>query len=110
MQPVLRGAAAGRFQVVGPDSRGQLPGYQRSWRAVRQVAVPTNHRSAGAADLERGDRRIQTYGNTAVVTVKFAVKGIDQGKPHIFAGRATDVWIRRTGNWYCVAAHSSAIT
>lgn len=52
-------------------------------------------------------RRIQIYGDTAVVTVKFTVKGVSQGKPYAFSGRATDVWIRRRGNWYCVAAHSS---
>lgn len=55
-------------------------------------------------------RKIQIYGDTAVVTVKFAVKGTDHGKSYESAGRATDVWIRRNGSWYCVAAHSSAIS
>jgi hypothetical protein len=54
-------------------------------------------------------RRIQIYGATAVVTVKFAVKGIDHGKAYAFTGRATDVWIRRGGAWSCIAAHSSAM-
>ncbi|GEM_PF-301207 len=54
------------------------------------------------------DRKIRIYGDDAVVTVKFEVKGKDHGKPYEFAGRATDVWIRQDGQWYCVAAHSSA--
>lgn len=56
------------------------------------------------------DRKIQIYGSTAVVTVKFDVKGRDHGKPYESAGRATDVWIKRAGKWYCVAAHSSAMS
>lgn len=54
-------------------------------------------------------RKIQIYGDTAVVTVKFVVRGMDHGKPYEAAGRATDVWIKRDDNWYCVAAHSSSI-
>lgn len=61
------------------------------------------------ASISETGRRIQVYGDAAVVTVKFDVKGSDHGKPYKFSGRATDVWIHRAGGWYCVAAHSSAI-
>lgn len=61
------------------------------------------------ASITETDRRIQIYGDTAVVTVKFDVKGVDQGKPYAAMGRATDVWIKRGGSWFCVAAHSSSI-
>lgn len=67
-------------------------------------------RQAPLISITETDRKIQIYGDTAVVTVRFDVKGTDQGKPYTFAGRATDIWIRRGGNWYCVAAHSSAIS
>lgn len=55
------------------------------------------------------DRKIQIYGGTAVVTVKFVVRGMDHDKPYEAAGRATNVWIKRNSNWYCVAAHSGPI-
>lgn len=66
-------------------------------------------RQAPPSVIDETDRRIQIYGDAAVVTVKFEIKGMDKGKPYDSSGRATDVWIRRNGNWYCVAAHSSAI-
>jgi hypothetical protein len=66
-------------------------------------------RQAPPGSITESDRRIQIYGSTAVVTVKFDVKGTDHGKPYESIGRATDVWIKRAGTWYCVAAHSSAV-
>ncbi|HZT03751.1 MAG TPA: nuclear transport factor 2 family protein [Steroidobacteraceae bacterium] len=59
--------------------------------------------------IEETDRRIQVYGNAAVVTVKFKVTGTDGGKRYELSGRATDVWINRGGRWDCVAAHSSGM-
>lgn len=59
--------------------------------------------------LTESDRRIQIYGDVAVVTVKFDVKGVASGKPYEAVGRATDVWIKKANNWYCIAAHSSPI-
>lgn len=61
------------------------------------------------SSITESNRRIQIYGDAAVVTVEFLAKGMDHGKPYTAAGRATDVWIRRDGAWLCVAAHSSAI-
>lgn len=58
--------------------------------------------------IKESGRRIQVYDNTAVVTVRFEVQGLSRGKPYTFVGRATDVWVRSDGEWYCVAAHSSA--
>lgn len=74
---------------------------------ARQAAAPCAHRPP-ASTLET-QRRIQVYGDTAVVTVRSEVHGSDRGKPHKFSGRATDVWIHRAGRWLCVAAHSSAL-
>ena len=77
-------------------------------RDKRQLLAIVAHQPPPASILET-HRRIQVYGDTAVVTVKFEVRGSDQGKPYRFSGRATDIWIYRTDSWYCVAAHSSGI-
>jgi len=66
-------------------------------------------RQAPPLAITETERRIRIYGSTAVVTVKFDVKGREHGKPYDSVGRATDVWVKRAGNWYCVAAHSSAV-
>lgn len=86
---------------VDTSESGVLRNKQQLLQIIAHQAPP--------ASITETDRKIQIYGDTAVVTVKFDVKGMDQGKPYDFAGRATDVWIKREGNWYCVAAHSSAI-
>lgn len=60
--------------------------------------------------IRETDRKIQIYGDTAVVTVRFDGEVLDGDKPYKFAGRATDVWIKQGTDWYCVAAHSSPIS
>lgn len=71
------------------------------------LSIIAHQRPPGS--IAESHRRIQIYGDAAVVTVEFLAKGMDHGKPYTAAGRATDVWVRREGTWYCVAAHSSAI-
>jgi ketosteroid isomerase-like protein len=44
------------------------------------------------------------YGDSAVVTGVYHVKGIEKGKPYQRRGRFTDTWISRDGTWVCVAS------
>ncbi|HZR06712.1 MAG TPA: nuclear transport factor 2 family protein [Candidatus Udaeobacter sp.] len=54
--------------------------------------------------------KIFVYGDAAVASSRFVLKGKDEnGKPIEEIGRATDFWIKQNGKWMCVAAHSSPI-
>lgn len=54
--------------------------------------------------------KILIYGDAAVASSRFVLKGRDEnGKPIDEIGRATDVWVKQNGKWMCVAAHSSPI-
>lgn len=75
----------------------------------KQELIALIRRQQPPISLSESDRRIQIYGDVAVVTVKFEVKGVVGGKPYDAVGRATDVWIKEKNNWYCIAAHSSPI-
>lgn len=86
---------------VDTSASGKLRDKQQMLTIFARQVPPTS--------ITETDRKIQVYGDTAVVTVKFDVKGLDAGKPYEFTGRATDVWVRRDGQWRCIAAHSSAI-
>lgn len=86
---------------VDTSASGVLRDKRQLLQVIAHQAPPTS--------ISETERRIQIYGRTAVVTVKFLVKGTDHGKAYTFSGRATDVWIRRRGTWWCIAAHSSAI-
>ena len=52
---------------------------------------------------------IQVYGAAAVVTGIFRVREIRNGKPFQRRERFTDVWIKASGSWRCVATQSTLI-
>lgn len=54
-------------------------------------------------------RQVQAYGDVAVATGKYAVKGKDKDGPFDRHGLFTDVWVKRDGRWQVVASHSSLI-
>jgi ketosteroid isomerase-like protein len=55
------------------------------------------------------DLNVELYGDAAVVTGIYHVHGIDKGKPYDHEGRFTDTWIRKSGQWECVASPASLI-
>lgn len=84
---------------VDTNESGVLRDKQQLLHIIAQQTPPIS--------ITETDRKIQIYGNAAVVTVKFEAKGAVGGNRYDAVGRATDVWIRQADNWYCVAAHSS---
>ena len=52
----------------------------------------------------------RVYGDTAVVTGVYQVKGTDQGRPYLRRGRFTDTWVNRNGNWVCVASQYTLLS
>ena len=64
---------------------------------LAQVSKP-----AGITRLQEHDVRIRLFGDVAVIHAKTNYAKSD-GQPG--AGRYTDVWTRRQGQWLCVAAH-----
>ena len=51
----------------------------------------------------------RVYGDGAVVTGVYRVKGTEKGKPYLRRGRFTDTWISRNGMWVCVASQYTLI-
>jgi ketosteroid isomerase-like protein len=52
----------------------------------------------------------RVYGDSAVVTGVYRVKGAEKGKPYLRRGRFTDSWISRNGTWVCVASQFTLIS
>jgi ketosteroid isomerase-like protein len=50
------------------------------------------------------------YGDSAVVTGVYRVKGTDKGKPYLRRGRFTDTWVNQNGTWVCVASQFTLIS
>jgi ketosteroid isomerase-like protein len=48
--------------------------------------------------------------NVAVSTGIYRDKGVEKGKPFLRRGRFTNVWIKQSGSWQCIASQSTLIT
>ena len=52
---------------------------------------------------------VQVYGNAAVVTGTFRVRGTENNKPYVRRERFTDTWIKFNETWQCVASQTTLI-
>ena len=55
--------------------------------------------------MESQDFRVRVYGHSAVVTAVTRTKGKFMGQEFSTQERATDVFVKREGQWQCVLTH-----
>ena len=55
------------------------------------------------------DVKVRVYGDAAVVTGLDTIKETNKGKEVSRQERWTNTWVKRAGQWQCVAGHSSEI-
>lgn len=55
------------------------------------------------------DMKVRVYGDAAVVTGRQTIKETYKGEDVSDQYRWTDTWVKRAGQWQCVAGHSSQI-
>ena len=55
------------------------------------------------------DMKLHVHGGTVVVTGATHEKGTLKGKPYQHQGRFTDTWIKKNGQWLCVASQLGLI-
>ena len=60
-------------------------------------------------EIANSETSVYIYGDTAIVTSAYRTKGTDGGKPFVHHGRFTDTWIKRNGEWKCVANQETLI-
>jgi hypothetical protein len=61
------------------------------------------------SSIVNDDYKVRVYGKAAVVTYREILKGQYKGKDFSGPCRETDTWVKRAGQWQCVAAHESKI-
>jgi len=54
--------------------------------------------------------RLHRHGDTVVVTGATHEKGTFKGKPYQHQGRFTDTWMKKNGQWLCIASHLGMIS
>ncbi|MDP9146079.1 MAG: nuclear transport factor 2 family protein [Acidobacteriota bacterium] len=56
------------------------------------------------------DMKLHRHGDTVIVTGATHEKGTEKGKHFEHHGRFTDTWIKKNGEWICVASHLGLLT
>jgi ketosteroid isomerase-like protein len=60
-------------------------------------------------EIVNSDTSVYLYGDVAIATRVYRTKGTDSGKPFVHRGRFTDTWIKRNGEWKCIADQETLI-
>ena len=55
------------------------------------------------------DMKLHRHSDTVVVIGATHEKGTEKGKPFSHHGRFTDTWIKKDGQWLCIASQLSLI-
>jgi ketosteroid isomerase-like protein len=55
------------------------------------------------------DMKLHRHGDTVIVIGATHEKGTEKGKPFAHVGRFTDTWIKKDGQWLCIASQLSLI-
>jgi ketosteroid isomerase-like protein len=74
------------------------------------MVADVKNRASKTESMSYEDLKVQAYGDAAVATGITVVKGGSyQGKDNSGRYRWTDTWVKRGGQWQCVASHASKI-
>ncbi len=55
------------------------------------------------------DMKLHRHGDTVIVVGATREKGTEKGKPYTHQGRFTDTWIKKDGQWLCIASQLGLI-
>ena len=55
------------------------------------------------------DMKLHRHGDTVIVVGATHEKGTEKGKPFSHVGRFTDTWIKKDGQWLCIASQLSLL-
>jgi len=91
------------------DSDFVLTDYDGTVMSKTQFLASIRDKSTQLTVEVSDDMKLHRYGDTVVVTGATHEKGTVKGKPFSHQGRFTDTWIKKEGQWLCVASQLSLI-
>ena len=68
-----------------------------------------NDRTSHEEQAVNESMNAHVYGDAALVTGIYAVKGVEKGKPYSRRERFIDTWVHKDGGWICVASQVTLI-
>ena len=91
------------------DNDFVLTDYDGSLMNKAQFLASIRDRSNQLAVEVSEGMTLHVHGETVVVTGATHEKGTLKGKPYQHQGRFTDTWIKKNGQWLCVASQLSLV-
>jgi ketosteroid isomerase-like protein len=91
------------------DSDFVLTDYDGSVMSKSQFLASIRDNSIQLTVEVSADMKLHRHGDTVIVIGATHEKGTEKGKPFSHAGRFTDTWIKKDGQWLCVASQLSLI-
>jgi len=85
------------------DPNGEIVDRPRFFEVIKSGAL--THEM-----MESEDFRVRVYGDNAVVTALTRAKGKFMGQEFSTQERATDVFVKREGQWRCVLTHLTRLS
>jgi len=82
--------------IIGAD--GEIIDRARFFEVIKSGALTHDM-------MESEDFRVRVYGDSAVITAMTRTKGKFMGQEFSTQERATDVFVKREGQWQCVLTH-----
>ena len=95
----VTGAICDKASVMDEAHRG---------RAEREKAL-ANPGTPAVVDYQKDELRITRHGDTAVASFRFGITISADGKGLVRRYRTTNVWVKQSGAWKVIAAHTAAL-
>ena len=86
-----------------------LTGYDGTVMTKGQFLASIRDNSAQLTVEVSEDMKLHRHGDTVIVTGSTHEKGTEKGKLFVHRGRFTDTWIKKEGQWLCVASQLSLL-
>lgn len=87
---------------TGTDEEGKV--FDKAMMVAR-----VKNKEAKIEAVSNENVKVRSYGDTAVSTGIYVVKGTFKGKDYSGKYPWTDTWIKLNGRWQCVAGHNSKL-
>jgi ketosteroid isomerase-like protein len=91
------------------DSDFVLTDYDGSVMSRAQFLASIRDNSTQLTVEVSTDMKLHRHGDTVIVIGATHEKGTEKGKPFSHVGRFTDTWIKKDGQWLCIASQLSLI-
>lgn len=95
-------------QMLDPDF--VLTDYDGTVMSKNQFLASIRDKSNQLSAEVSEDMKLHRHSETVIVTGATHEKGTLKGRPYEHHGRFTDTWIKRDGQWLCIASHLGLLT